>query len=58
MSYFFLSQEPKSNAEIKAFVTEKYGVKFDMFAKIEVNGNNADPLYSYLKMKQKGTILE
>ncbi len=49
-------QEPGTNAEIKEFATGKYGVKFDMFSKINVNGDNADPLYKYLKSKQGGTL--
>lgn len=52
----FGGQEPGTNEEIKATVTEKYGVKFDMFAKIDVNGANADPLWNYLKMKKGGTL--
>ncbi|CAD5117139.1 DgyrCDS5945 [Dimorphilus gyrociliatus] len=52
----FGGQEPGTNEEIKAFAQDKYGVKFDMFSKIEVNGNNADPLYKYLKMKQGGFL--
>lgn len=50
----FGSQEPGTNEEIKAYATGTYGVKFDMFSKINVNGSDSDPLYSYLKMKQKG----
>ena len=49
-------QEPGTNEEIKKFATERYGVKFDMFAKIDVNGKNAHPLWEYLKIKQKGTF--
>jgi len=52
----FGSQEPGTNEEIKTFATTKYNVKFDMFAKINVNGSNADPLWNYLKEKQKGTL--
>lgn len=52
----FGSQEPGSNEEIKQTTSEKYGVKFDMFAKIDVNGSNADPLWNYLKMKKGGTL--
>jgi len=52
----FGSQEPGTNAEIKEFVLTKYGVKFDLFSKIEVNGNSASPLWKYLKMKQGGTL--
>ncbi len=51
-------QEPGTNEEIKKFATEKYGVQFDMFAKIDVNKDSADPLWKYLKMKQGGTLLE
>ena len=48
----FGSQEPGTNAEIKEFAQGK-GATFDMFAKIDVNGDSADPLYKYLK-KAKG----
>ncbi|KAL1505600.1 hypothetical protein ABEB36_005128 [Hypothenemus hampei] len=50
----FLQQEPGTNEEIADFA-KKHNVKFDMFAKIDVNGDNADPLYKYLKLKQPGT---
>ena len=49
-------QEPGTNEEIKKFATEKYGAKFDMFAKIDVNKSDAHPLWEYLKIKQKGTL--
>jgi len=52
----FGSQEPWPEPEIKAFVTEKFGVKFDMFSKINVNGNDAHPLFKYLKQELKGTL--
>lgn len=45
----FGAQEPGSNAEILEFATSKYDVSFPMFAKIEVNGAGAAPLYQYLK---------
>ena len=48
-------QEPHTDAEIKEFA-EGYGVKFDMFSKIEVNGPNALPLYRFLKSQLKGTL--
>ena len=51
----FGSQEPGTNEEIKAFAG-KYGVEFDMFDKIDVNGGNAHPLFDYLKSKQGGTL--
>ncbi len=44
----FGQQEPGSAEEIKEFCTANYKVSFDMFAKIDVNGDNADPLYKYL----------
>ena len=50
----FGSQEPGSNEEIKEFCTLTFGVKFDMFAKVDVNGENADPLYVYLKENAPG----
>ncbi|XP_050303358.1 glutathione peroxidase-like [Anthonomus grandis grandis] len=50
----FMGQEPGSNEEIAKFAMDK-GVKFDMFSKIDVNGDNAHPLYKFLKYKQPGT---
>ncbi|ESN98543.1 hypothetical protein HELRODRAFT_192974 [Helobdella robusta] len=52
----FGGQEPWPEAEIKKFVTENYGVTFDMFAKIDVNGGKAHPLFQFLKSKQGGTL--
>lgn len=46
-------QEPGDNAQIKAFA-ENYGVKFDMFSKIDVNGDDAHPLWKWLKEQPKG----
>lgn len=51
----FGGQEPGDAAEICSFVATK-NVKFDMFEKINVNGNNAHPLWKYLKHKQGGTL--
>nr|CAH0111221.1 unnamed protein product [Daphnia galeata] len=53
----FGSQEPGTNSEIKNFAAN-YNVKFDMFAKIDVNGDNAHPLWKYLKKKQGGTLTD
>lgn len=53
----FGSQEPGTNSEIKNFAAN-YNVKFDMFSKIDVNGDNAHPLWKYLKKKQGGTLTE
>jgi glutathione peroxidase-family protein/3-mercaptopyruvate sulfurtransferase SseA len=44
----FLSQEPGSAEEIKEFCRINYGVTFDMFSKIELNGDGACDLYKYL----------
>ena len=45
----FGAQEPGTNDEIKFFCTEKYNVTFPIFNKIDVNGPNEDPLYTFLK---------
>jgi glutathione peroxidase len=52
----FGAQEPGDAAEIGAFCQKNYGVTFPMFAKIDVNGPGAHPLFQYLK-KEKGGIL-
>jgi glutathione peroxidase len=52
----FGQQEPGAGGEIKRFCTESYGVTFPMFAKIEVNGAHAHPLYQYLKQQQPGIL--
>lgn len=44
----FAGQEPGSNEEIKNFCTMTYGVRFPMFAKIKVTGDDKHPLYQYL----------
>jgi len=48
----FGAQEPGSNDEIQKFAQSKYDVNFPMFAKIEVNGEGAAPLYQWLKSEQ------
>ncbi|MFA6800760.1 MAG: glutathione peroxidase [Acholeplasmataceae bacterium] len=45
----FLNQAPGTNEEIKSFCELTYGTQFQSFSKIEVNGKNEDPLYTYLK---------
>ena len=52
----FGAQEPGSESEIGAFCEKNYGVTFPMFAKIEVNGANAHPLYKYLKDAKPGLL--
>jgi len=44
----FGKQEPGTEAQIAEFCSETYKVKFPMFSKVEVNGENAAPLYKYL----------
>jgi glutathione peroxidase len=44
----FMHQEPGTEAQIKEFCTLTYGVKFPMFAKISVKGEDMHPLYHYL----------
>jgi glutathione peroxidase len=48
----FGAQEPGTNEEILVFAQSKYDVNFPMFAKIEVNGDSAAPLYQWLKKEQ------
>ncbi len=52
----FGSQEPGDAEEIASFCQKNYGVSFPMFAKIEVNGDNAHPLYQYLKKAAPGLL--
>ncbi len=52
----FAAQDPGDNKEIEGFCKLNYGVTFPMFQKIDVNGDNEHPLYTYLKSEQKGTL--
>jgi glutathione peroxidase len=52
----FLGQEPGTEEEIKSFCSLTYGVEFDMFSKIDVNGENTHPLYMYLKANSSGVM--
>ena len=52
----FGRQEPGSESEIEEFCQLNYGVSFPMFAKIDVNGRDADPLFKYLKNSKKGLL--
>ena len=52
----FGEQEPGSEAEIASFCEVNYGVTFPMFAKIDVNGDGAAPLYKYLKKTKPGLL--
>jgi glutathione peroxidase len=52
----FANQAPGTDAEINSFCTLNFGTTFPRFAKIEVNGENEDPLFTFLK-KEKGSLL-
>ena len=52
----FAHQEPGTEVEIIQFCGTTYDVTFPMFAKIDVNGDHAHPLYQYLKSAQKGIL--
>jgi glutathione peroxidase len=52
----FGHQEPGSEADIEEFCTLNYGVKFPMFAKIDVNGDGAHPLYRWLRSEKSGVL--
>jgi glutathione peroxidase len=49
-------QKPSGEAAIEQFCTRNYGVTFPMFAKIEVNGEIAHPLYKYLRAEKPGIL--
>lgn len=52
----FMSQEPGTEEEIAQFCSLDYGVTFPMFAKIDVNGSGAHPLYGWLKSEKGGLL--
>lgn len=52
----FGAQEPGSEKEIASFCSTKYDVTFPMFAKIDVNGESAHPLYRLLKREAPGIL--
>jgi glutathione peroxidase len=52
----FGSQEPGSNDEIQSFCQMNYGVSFPVMAKIDVNGEKADPVYSWMKAAAPGVL--
>lgn len=52
----FKNQAPENDQEIDSFCALNFGTKFDRFQKIDVNGENEDPLYTFLK-KEEGGIL-
>jgi glutathione peroxidase len=52
----FMNQDPGTNEEIQNFCQVNYGVTFPMFAKIDVNGSDAHPLYEHLKKAAPGAL--
>ncbi|QKX17373.1 glutathione peroxidase [Microbulbifer sp. YPW1] len=52
----FGQQEPGSDSEIQEFCTLNYGVSFPVYAKLDVNGSNAHPLFSTLKKSAPGIL--
>ena len=52
----FGHQEPGDESQIQEFCSTKFGVSFPMFAKIDVNGGHAHPLYKYLKGEKSGLL--
>lgn len=50
----FGGQEPGTDAEIQEFCSSNYSVTFPVFGKIDVNGDQADPLYAYLRAAAPG----
>jgi glutathione peroxidase len=52
----FGGQEPGDAKQIEQFCTKNYAITFPMFAKINVNGSNADPLFDYLKSEKAGLL--
>ena len=52
----FGGQEPGTEGEIAAFCETSFGVTFPMFAKVDVNGSDADPLFEWLKSEKGGLL--
>ncbi|MBC7397751.1 MAG: glutathione peroxidase, partial [Bdellovibrionales bacterium] len=52
----FGGQESGTNEEIQGFCTGRFGVRFPVLAKIDVNGEQADPLFKFLKSEAKGVL--
>jgi len=50
------NQEPDTDAEIQGFCSAKFDVTFPLMAKLHVNGDEADPLFKFLKSQQPGLL--
>ena len=49
-------QEPGTDEEILQFCSNTYGVTFPVMSKVDVNGTNADPIFSYVKQRAPGVL--
>ena len=54
----FGGQDPGENDEIQSFCQLNYGVSFPVLGKTEVNGDNAEPVYKWLKSQKKSLMME
>lgn len=52
----FASQDPGTDSEIEGFCQLNYGVSFQIMKKVDVNGDNAAPIFKYLKSQTKGLL--
>ncbi|QBR92832.1 glutathione peroxidase [Nocardioides euryhalodurans] len=52
----FGNQEPGEDAEIASFCERNFGVTFPLFSKVDVNGDEAHPLFQWLKKEQSGLL--
>ncbi|NGP44590.1 glutathione peroxidase [Bacillaceae bacterium SIJ1] len=52
----FMSQDPGTEEDIHEFCQVNYGVTFQMFSKVDVNGKNAHPLFQYLTSQKSGML--
>ena len=56
--YQFMNQDPGSDEEISGFCQLNFGVTFQMMKKVDVNGENAHPIFKYLKKETGGFITD
>lgn len=52
----FANQDPGTNEEVQRFCQLNYGVTFNMFEKVDVNGDKAHPIFKYLTSQAKGVL--
>lgn len=53
-----MGQDPGSNDEIQSFCRMNYGVTFPVLAKVEVNGDNEEPVFGFLKDEKKSLMMK